>query len=77
MFNFSLRAARAQAWSTAERLYALDEPQRRTYVAELDRLVSVLAYMITRPAFPASLFVAAARHLEERDPRKVIAVLLE
>jgi hypothetical protein len=43
----------------------------------LDRLVAVLAYMITRPSFPATLFVAAARHLEERDPRKVTAVLLE
>jgi hypothetical protein len=77
MFNFSLRAARAQAWSAAERLYALDEQGRRTYVAELDRLVSVLAYMIARPSFPTTLFVAAARHLEERDPRTVTAVLLE
>jgi hypothetical protein len=77
MFNFSLRAARAQAWNAAERLYALDEEQRRTYVAELDRLVSVLAYMIARPSFPTTLFVAAARHLEEHNPRTVTAVLLE
>ena len=28
-FNFSLRAARAQAWGAAERLYALDEHQQR------------------------------------------------
>jgi hypothetical protein len=28
-FNFSLRAARAQAWSAAERLYALDDEKHR------------------------------------------------
>jgi hypothetical protein len=77
MFNFSLRAARAQAWSAAERLYVLDDAGRRAYVAELDRLVSVLAYLITRPAFPASVFVAAARRVEEHDPRVVIAALLD
>ena len=77
MFNFSLRAARAQAWNAAERLYALDDQQRAAYVAELDRLVSVLAYLITRPAFPATLFVATARHVEEHDARIVTAALLD
>jgi hypothetical protein len=75
-FNFSLRAARAQAWDAAERLYALDDQQQRTYVAELDRLVSVLAYLITRPPLPANLFVALARHLEQHNPRAVITALL-
>ena len=76
VFNFSLRAARAQAWSAAERLYALDDHQQREYVAELDELVSVLAYLITRPPIPVAVLVFFARFLEQRDPKLVTAGLL-
>jgi len=76
LFNFSMRTARAQAWGAAERLYPLAEPARRDYVRELDRLVSVLAYMITRPVFPLGLAVWLARRFEERDPRVVTRTLL-
>ena len=75
-FNFSLRAARAQAWGAAERLYSLDEHQQRAYLAELDELVSVLAYLITRPPIPVAVFAFVARFLEQRDPKRVIAGLL-
>ncbi|HEX6311864.1 MAG TPA: DUF5995 family protein, partial [Acidimicrobiia bacterium] len=75
-FHFSLRVARRQAWNAAERLFALDAPRRRDDVRELDRLVSVLAYLITRPAFPASVLVSVARRLEEHDPSVVVAALL-
>ena len=75
-FNFSLREARAQAWSAAERLYALDDHQQREYVAELDELVSVLAYLITRPPIPVAVFAFFARFLEQRDPKLVTAGLL-
>ena len=75
-FNFSLRAARAQAWSAAERLYALDDDQQREYVAELDEVVSVLAYLITRPPIPVAVFAFFARFLEQRDPKHVTAGLL-
>ena len=75
-FNFSLRAARAQAWSAAERLYALDDQQQREYGAELDELVSVLAYLITRPPIPVAVFAFFARLLEQRDPLLVTAGLL-
>jgi hypothetical protein len=75
-FNFSLGVARARAWEAAVRLHPLDARGRAAYVAELDRLVTVLAYLVTRPAFPASLAVRAARRLEERDPQVVIAALL-
>ncbi len=75
-FNFSLRAARAQAWSAAERLYALDDHQQREYVAELDESVSVLAYLITRPPIPVAVFAFFARFLEQRDPKLVTAGLL-
>ena len=75
-FNFSLREARAQAWSAAERLYALDEEQRREYLADLDELVSVLAYLITRPPIPVAVFAFLARFLEQHDPKLVTAGLL-
>ena len=71
-----MRAARSQAWGTAERVYPLDEAGRREYMRELDRLVSVLAYMITRPTFPAGFAVRLARRFEERDPRAVTRALL-
>jgi hypothetical protein len=76
LFNFSMRAARSQAWGTAERLYPLDEAGRREYMRELDRLVSILAYMITRPTFPAGFALWLARRFEERDPRAVTRALL-
>jgi hypothetical protein len=76
-FNFSLDAARDQAWNAAERLYALDDDGQREYVAQLDELVSVLAYLITRPPIPAAAFVFCARFLEQRNPEKVIAGLLK
>ena len=75
-FNFSLRVARARAWDAAERLYALDEHQQRDYLAELDELVSVLAYLITRPPIPVAVFAFVARLLEQRDPKRVITGLL-
>lgn len=76
LFNFSLVKARDQAWRTAERLFPLSSAARAEEVAELDRLTSVLAFLITRPSLPGRLVVSAARRLEERDPRKVIAALL-
>jgi hypothetical protein len=77
LFNFSLRVARAQAWGAAVRINALTTPdERAAYVAELDRLVSVLAYLITRPPLPARPLVWVGRRLEERDPRTVTAALL-
>jgi Family of unknown function (DUF5995) len=76
LFNFSMRAARAQAWGAAERLYPLDEVGRRAYVRELDRLVSILAYMVTRPMFPMGLALWLARRFEQQDPRTVTRTLL-
>ena len=76
-FHFSLDVARSQAWGAATRLWPLDAAGRRAYVAELDRLVCVLAYLITRPMFPLSLAVPILRRTEQRDPRKVTAALLQ
>ncbi len=76
LFKFSLRKARDQAWRAAERLFALGEAERAKDVAELDHLVSVLAYLISEPKPPVKLLVRIARRFEEDDPKKVTATLL-
>ena len=76
LFNFSLERARDQAWATAERLFPLSPSERSREVAELDRLTSVLAFLVTRPGQPGRLLVRLARRFEEHDPRKVTAALL-
>jgi hypothetical protein len=76
LFKFSLRAARSQAWGAAERLGPMDDAGRQDYMRELDRLVSVLAYMLTRPMFPVGVAVWLARRFEQRDPRAVTRTLL-
>jgi hypothetical protein len=77
VFNFSLRRARAEAWTTAEQFVSLEGDERSGRVSDLDELVAVLAYLITRPVFPASLLVGLARRLESRDPAEVVGVLLD
>jgi len=76
VFNFSLTLARARAWQAATAMYPLSADGRRAYSLELDRLVSVLAYLITRPSPIARPFIALARRLEEHDPTKVVTALL-
>jgi hypothetical protein len=76
LFNFSLRVARSRAWDAAERLYPQAEAPRQQYVAELDRLTAVLAYLVTRPPLPVALVARLARRLEEQDPRAVTRALL-
>ena len=75
LFNFSLRG-RHQAWRAAVNLYPLPPDARRAQIEQLDRLVSVLAYLITRPTGPFSWFAGAVRRLENRDPAAVTRVLL-
>lgn len=77
LFNFSLVRARQQSWLAAERMWALDPAGRAQYIGELDRLVTVLAYLITRPGFPVSVALRGLRLLEQRDPRKVTNALLD
>jgi hypothetical protein len=77
LFDFSLRVARDQAWEAAERLYVLDAPQRVEYLKDLDRLVGILAYLVTRPPLPGRLLLPFMRRCEVRDPRRVTAALLD
>jgi hypothetical protein len=77
LFNFSLEVARDRAWGAAVRLHPLGPAERAAYRAELDDLVSVLAYLVTRPPPLVRPLVAVARRLEEHDPRRVTAALLD
>lgn len=76
IFNFSLRESRRQAWGAAERLYPLDTAGRHAMTTNLDELVSVLAYLVTRPPMAIRPVLRLARRLEEDDPQRVIAALL-
>ena len=75
-FDFSLGVARRRAWSTAQRLRQLPPAERSAHVAELDRLVAVLAYLVSKPSRPMSWAVALGRRLEEHDPPAVTRSLL-
>jgi hypothetical protein len=71
-----LRVARDQAWRAAVALHGLDEDRRRSYRAELDRLVTVLSYLVTRPPAVVRPLVWLARRLEHDDPAVVTRRLL-
>jgi hypothetical protein len=76
LFNFSLGAARDQAWRFAERTYPLTTDERAREAAVLDDLVRVLAYMITTPGRPVGWLAPVGRWLETDDPRQVTRDLL-
>jgi hypothetical protein len=76
LFDFSLTVARKQAWRSAERLHGLDPADRADDVAELDRLVRVLAYLIAHPRAPQRWALPVLRRLEDNDPRHVTRALL-
>jgi hypothetical protein len=75
-FNFSLTLARTRAWQAASAMYPLPADGRRAYCEELDRLVSVLAYLITKPSPIVRPLLSLARRLEEHDAAKVVTTLL-
>jgi hypothetical protein len=75
-FNFSLKLARARAWQAASTMYTLPADARRGYADELDRVVSVLALLITRPSPVLRPLLSLARRLEEHDTNKVVAAML-
>lgn len=76
LFAFSLDRARDQAWATAARLHAADARAREVEVAELDRIVSALAFMITRPSAPIRWLLRIPRWLEIDDAPEVTRRLL-
>lgn len=76
LFNFSLRVARDVAWVNAVGLHGSPPPERARRIAELDQLVCVLAYLVTKPPWPMSWARPVLRRVEPRDPRAVTHALL-
>lgn len=76
LFNFSLERARDEAWAAAEQLVVLDGAGRERYEKELDELVSVLAYLVTKPAALLRPLLRLARSMETHDPKTVTSALL-
>ena len=76
LFNFSLHAARDQAWRTAVGLHSGDPATRSDDIGELDELASALAGLVKRPTMPFRWLVPLARRLETRDPVVVTRRLL-
>lgn len=75
-FNFSLRVAREQAWRAAVAMHRLSDTNLRAYQTELDRLVSVLAHLITHPPRYVKPLLWLARRFESNDPQAVTRRLL-
>ncbi len=75
-FNFSLRVAREQAWRSAVAMYTLGDAGLRSHEAELDRLVSGVAYVITRPPRYLKPLLWLARRFERQDPSEVTRQIL-
>ena len=75
-FHFSLTTARDQAWRFAVATHPLDAAARARAAVELDRLVCVLAYLVTQPVRPVRWLVPVVRRLEPDDPRAVTRTLL-
>ena len=57
-------------------MYPLSPAGRRAYADELDRLVSVLALLITRPSPALRPLLSLARRLEEHDATTVVTAML-
>jgi hypothetical protein len=76
LFEFSLTAARDQAWRYATRCWPLGGADRAREAAVLDEMVRVLAYLVAHPERPVRWLVPVARRLEEDDPRRVVRSLL-
>jgi hypothetical protein len=75
-FNFSLRMAREQAWRSAVAMHTLGDAGLRTHEAELDRVVSGVAYCITRPPRYLKPLLWLARRFERDDPPSVTRQIL-
>ena len=75
-FDFSLSVARDQAWRSAVRIHSEDPADRPADIAELDRLVRVLAYQVAHPPPPMRWVRPLLRLVEDRDPVRVTRALL-
>lgn len=75
VLGFSLRGARALAWTVAMDLAALDQPAQESRIAELDRVVAALGEGILHPGVLAGTAARVVRIGERRRVEEVIDLL--
>lgn len=75
LINFSLRRARAQAWSVATRLASLEGSDRAAAIEATDQATARIARVVAHPGLWASTVLLAVRLRERADPAEVMAVL--
>jgi hypothetical protein len=74
--NFSIRKARAAAWSRAQELHLLNTTHLGNKIDEYDRDVSLLAHVICPPTAIANVLFQLVSEAEEKEPRQVIESLV-
>ncbi len=77
VIRFSLRRARAQAWSSAVRLSKLSGAPLDAEIDAIDQATAGVAYVVAHPGLLLSTGLAIVRTREWKTPSKVIAVLDE
>jgi hypothetical protein len=75
VLGFSLRGARALAWTVATDLAVLDDRAQESRIAELDRIVAALGEGILHPGVLAGTTVRVVRMAERRRVEEVIDLL--
>ncbi|MGI9052119.1 MAG: DUF5995 family protein [Ilumatobacteraceae bacterium] len=75
IIRFSLVAARRQAWSVAERLAPLSEPERGRQIAAVDANAARVARFVEHPGVHASALLFAVRIRERAEPAEVMRLL--
>ena len=75
IFEFSMKAARDEAWRSAQRLAALSGDDRSAAIAKLDGRVALLGRLVTSTPLLVGVAIWLIRRREERDPRVVIRAL--
>jgi len=75
LINFSLRRARAQAWSVATRLAALDGAARAATITAVDEETARFGRAVAHPGVWPSTVLLAVRLRERAAPRDVMALL--
>jgi hypothetical protein len=75
LINFSLRRARAQAWSVAVRLAPLTGDARAGAIRSVDASTARLAGAIAHPGVGASALLLMVRSRERAEPARVMELL--
>jgi len=74
--DFSIRHARRSAWSKAQQLHHLPDPELSTKIDEFDRGVTTFAKIICPPTSLSNALFQVISDTETQEPRQIIEELL-